>query len=134
MPPYEGYVDCSIVANKIEKYSAKTGWGFPASYIEYGEPGLVGHNYKELHLEFDFGTLVSITGTKTDYDKNPYKIKVGNKLIAQVHGSHTLNETLVAQKVKIEWEKTNNAPPTSGGKKGVHFKFLRCDEANQGTN
>ena len=120
------------MANKITKYSAQTGWGVPASYIEYGQPGLVGHQYKELYLEFDFGTPVSITGTETDYDKNPYKIKVGNKLISQVHGSHTLNETLVAQKVQIEWEKTNNAPPTSGGRKGLHFKFLGCYEASQG--
>ena len=81
--------------------------------------------YKNLIVQFDFNVTVKFTGTKTDYSKHPYTIKIGDnfdQLVVTASGSHTFDQKLISQKFQVEWQKTD-------GTEGIHFEFVECEKS-----
>eukprot|EP01083_Nonionella_stella_P221810 792086_1 len=54
--------------------NCKTGWNKPVEKLNFGQEGIVGHNYWALDIITDFGTNAIISGFRCDYDKNPVNI------------------------------------------------------------
>ena len=81
--------------------------------------------HKNLIVQFDFNDTVKFTGTKTDYSKHPYTIKIGDnfdQLVASASGSQTFDKKLISHKFQVEWKKTD-------GTEGIHFEFVECERS-----
>ena len=81
--------------------------------------------HKELIVQFDFETTFKFTGTKTDYNKHPYTIKIGDnfdEVVTTASGSHTFDQKVISQKFQVEWENTK-------GTEGIHFEFIGCEKS-----
>jgi len=100
-----------------------TGWAKPATEINYGNDGLVGHWWWDLLVEWNFSKTMTLVGAKTDYDGNPFYIYYGTEfeiVTNQMTGSTTFNEEIIAQRVRVKWNSTK-------GVNGIHFQFLGCE-------
>ena len=105
--------------------STPTGANKSAVNINFGRDGLVGHRQKNLILQFRFDTTVKFTGTKTDYDKHPYTIRIGekfDKFVTTASGSHTFERKILSQMFQVEWEETDET-------EGIHFEFVGCEKS-----
>ena len=81
--------------------------------------------HKELIVQFDFETIVKFTGTKTDYNKNPYTIKIGenfDQVVATALASHNFDQKVISEKFQVEWENTEET-------EGIHFEFVGCEKS-----
>ena len=96
-----------------------------ANNINFGKEGLIGADGNALYLEFDLGKSFSICGTRTDYNKNSYTVKIGDEEVATATGNHVFEQQIEADMIKVEWEKTN-------GTAGIHFEFIGFNKTNQG--
>ena len=124
-----------LLATTITSDTA-TGWNKPATDIQYGKSGLVGHNWEELRVQFDFGTRVKITGMECDYTNNPYTIRIGDNYEQEVitssgSESKNLDEVITVQKIQVGWSKTDGPKRIYGNltvsrNNGIHFRFLVC--------
>ena len=105
--------------------STPTGGNKNAIHINFGKDGLVGQMHQNLIVEFDFNKTVKFIGTKTDYYKHPYTIKIGDnldQLVATALGSHTFPQKLISHRFQVEWKKTD-------GTEGIHFEFVECEKS-----
>eukprot|EP00466_Bigelowiella_natans_P013047 jgi/Bigna1/72507/fgenesh1_pg.20_\ len=108
-----------------------TGWGRPPSNLNFdsGPPGLTGCCYKALDVLTDFGEAVTVTGVKTDSNKE-FQVLCSNDsskwtvVASHVNSSREFSMTSTARYWRMSWKETR-------GHHGFHCQFLGNDTKAQ---
>lgn len=112
-----------------------TGWDLPGESIRLGYPGLVGHYWNELEVEYEFDQAESIHGVWSDSVNLPYAIKYegdnGEWIILDddCKGTKIFDTPVSSKKWRLYWETTDlfltGGLSTYRGGGGLHAELLR---------
>jgi len=117
-----GAMGCDTVDATSITSSTQTGWGRDAAVIQYGQTGLVGHNWNALEVTFEFPSTMAFCGVEMDYADNTYNALTSmdgstwEEVLTGVSGEQSFPAGTTARFARLRWEDTH-------GSQGIHVLF-----------
>merc|ERR1719386_410527 len=92
------------------------GWNHNPNYIAFGNPGLVGHWWRNLEVTFEFTGTPMVRGVRVnDFTQHGYTAFTSmdgsnwNEELSDVHGEQSFASPRRAKYGRLVWDETNNA-------------------------